>query len=78
MTKRTRENAVYITQLPQDINEEKLSELFGSIGVIKVGTEKTFQSSDSFKVYPAVFFLHIFRFTPAVFFFAMSFLLTKI
>ena len=38
MTKRTRENAVYITQLPQDVNEEKLGELFGSIGVIKVYT----------------------------------------
>ena len=37
MTKRTRENAVYITQLPQDITEEKLGGLFGSIGIIKGG-----------------------------------------
>ena len=42
MTKRTRENAVYITQLPQDVTEEKLGELFGSIGVIKVGARYYF------------------------------------
>ena len=36
MTKKTRENAIYVTQLPQDVTPEKLAELFGSIGVIKV------------------------------------------
>lgn len=36
MTKKIRENAVYITQLPPDVTMEKLAELFGSIGVIKV------------------------------------------
>lgn len=36
MTKRVREDAVYITQLPQDVTVDKLAELFGSIGVIKV------------------------------------------
>ena len=35
--KKTRENAVYVTGLASDVTEEKLSELFGSIGVIKVG-----------------------------------------
>lgn len=36
MTKKIRENAVYVTQLPQDVTVDKLAELFGSIGVIKV------------------------------------------
>ena len=36
MHKRTREDAVYITKLPQDVTMDKLAELFGSIGVIKV------------------------------------------
>ena len=59
MTKRTRENAVYITQLPQDITEEKLGELFGSIGIIKVGGGRKLVTRS------------IFRFTPAVCFFPM-------
>ena len=42
MIKRTRENAIYITQLPDDVNEEKLAELFGSIGLIKVGHFHTY------------------------------------
>ena len=37
MEKKPRENAVYVTSLPMDVTEEKLAELFGSIGVIKVG-----------------------------------------
>ena len=36
MTKKTRENAIYITQLPDDVTSEKMAELFGSIGMIKV------------------------------------------
>ena len=36
MEKRPRENAVYVTGLPMDVTDEKLAELFGSIGVIKV------------------------------------------
>lgn len=36
MEKKIRENAVYISLLPQDTAEEKLAEHFGSIGVIKV------------------------------------------
>lgn len=34
--RRIREDAVYITQLPDGVTEEKIGELFGSIGVIKV------------------------------------------
>ena len=34
--KRYRDDAVYITQLPDDVTDEKLGELFGSIGRIKV------------------------------------------
>lgn len=34
--KKTRDNAVYVTGLSQDVTEESLAELFGSIGVIKV------------------------------------------
>ena len=36
MEKKPRENAVYVTGLPMDVTDEKLAELFGSIGVIKV------------------------------------------
>lgn len=36
MEKKIRENAVYISLLPEDTTEEKLAEHFGSIGVIKV------------------------------------------
>ena len=36
MEKKVRENAVYISLLPDDTTEEKLAEYFGSIGVIKV------------------------------------------
>ena len=36
MTKKIRENAIYITQLPPDVTTDKMAELFGSIGVIKV------------------------------------------
>ena len=36
MEKRQRDDAVYVTGLPDDVNTDKLSELFGSIGVIKV------------------------------------------
>lgn len=36
MEKKIRENAVYISLLPDDITEEKIGEHFGSIGVIKV------------------------------------------
>lgn len=35
MEKKIRENAVYISLLPDDVTEEKLGEVFGSIGVIK-------------------------------------------
>ena len=35
--KRIREDAVYITNLTDEVSEEKMGELFGSIGVIKVG-----------------------------------------
>ncbi len=34
--KRQRDNAIYVTGLALDVTEGKLSELFGSIGVIKV------------------------------------------
>lgn len=34
--KKVRTDAVYITQLPDDVTEAKLGEYFGSIGVIKV------------------------------------------
>ena len=34
--KRYRDDAVYITQLPEDITDEKIGETFGSIGRIKV------------------------------------------
>ena len=34
--KKIRTDAVYITQLPDDVTEAKLGEYFGSIGVIKV------------------------------------------
>ncbi len=36
MEKKRRENAVYISSLPDDVTEDKIGELFGSIGVIKV------------------------------------------
>ncbi len=36
MEKKIRENAVYITLLPDDVTEEKIADHFGSIGVIKV------------------------------------------
>ena len=36
MEKKQRDDAVYVTGLPDDVNTDKLSELFGSIGVIKV------------------------------------------
>ena len=36
MEKKIRENAVYISFLPDDASEQKLGEHFGSIGVIKV------------------------------------------
>jgi len=36
MEKKQREDAVYVTGLPDDVTTEKLAELFGSIGVIKV------------------------------------------
>ncbi len=34
--KQIRENAVYITCLTDEVTEQKIEELFGSIGVIKV------------------------------------------
>jgi len=36
MEKKIRDNAVYISSLPDDVTSEKIGELFGSIGVIKV------------------------------------------
>lgn len=36
MEKKQRDDAVYVTGLPDDVTTDKLSELFGSIGVIKV------------------------------------------
>jgi len=36
MEKKQREDAVYVTGLPDDVTTEKLAELFGSIGVIKI------------------------------------------
>lgn len=42
MEKKIRENAVYISLLPDDVTEEKLGEVFGSIGVIKVSCEARF------------------------------------
>ena len=41
--KKIRENAVYVTKLPQDVTMEQLSELFGSIGVIKVNVHGDFK-----------------------------------
>ena len=37
MEKKIRENAVYISLLPDDVTEAQIQEMFGSIGVIKVG-----------------------------------------
>ncbi len=34
--KQIRENAVYITNLMDEVTDDKMGELFGSIGVIKV------------------------------------------
>ena len=36
MEKKIRDNAVYISCLPDDVTSDKIGELFGSIGVIKV------------------------------------------
>ena len=36
MEKKIRENAVYISLLPDDVTEGQIQDLFGSIGVIKV------------------------------------------
>ena len=36
MEKKVREDAVYITLLPDEVTAEKIGELFGSIGRIKV------------------------------------------
>ena len=41
VVKKQRDNAIYVTGLALDATESKLSELFGSIGVIKVRTIKT-------------------------------------
>ena len=35
MEKKTRTNAVYITCLPDDVTEDKITEVFGAIGMIK-------------------------------------------
>ena len=35
MEKKIRPNAVYITCLPDDVTEEKITEVFGAIGIIK-------------------------------------------
>ena len=35
MEKKTRTNAVYITCLPDDVTEDKVTEVFGAIGMIK-------------------------------------------
>ena len=36
MEKKVRDNAVYISLLPDDVTEAQIQEIFGSIGVIKV------------------------------------------
>lgn len=41
MEKKQRDDAVYVTGLPDDVTTDKLSELFGSIGVIKVSCVET-------------------------------------
>lgn len=40
MEKKIRENAIYISQLPDNVSEEQIKEHFGSIGMIKVNYQQ--------------------------------------
>lgn len=48
------EDTVYITNLPQDVTEEKLAEHFGSIGIIKI--DKKLRKPKSAYIYDHAFF----------------------